>query len=87
MNLTILNGCIMCIYYFFQFSEIIFFSFKCTTHTIIKLKFEEIKNTVRVPSRMKLTKIPVFLPLIQQIYGDSVICFEIYVYFLASEND
>ena len=23
----------------------------------------------------------------QQIYGDFVICFEVYVYFLASEND
>ena len=28
-----------------------------------------------------------FSSLFQQIYGDFVICFEIYVYFLASEDD
>ena len=49
---------------------------------IIKLKFQEIKNTVRVPSRMKLNQKPCFsqASLFQQMYGD----FEIYVYFLAS---
>ena len=76
----------MCKYYIFQFSEIIFFSFKFTTHN--KTKILEIKNTVRVPSRMKITKNPVFFSLFQQIYGDFFfICFEIYVYFLASEDD
>ena len=49
----------MYIYIFFQFSEIIFFSFKCTIHN--KTKILEFKNNVRVPSRMKLTKNPVFL--------------------------
>ena len=37
MNLTIFNGCIMCIYYIFQFSEIISFSFKCITHDKTKI--------------------------------------------------
>ena len=37
VNLTIFSGCIMCIYYIFQFSEIIFFSFKCTTHNKTKI--------------------------------------------------
>ena len=36
---------------------------------------------------MKLTKNPSFSSLFQQIYGDLVIYFEIYVYFLASENN
>ena len=35
---------------------------------------------------MKLTEI-LFLSLFQQIYGEFVICFEKYVYFLASEDD
>ena len=35
---------------------------------------------------MRLTKTG-FSSLFQQIYGDFVICFEIHVYFLASEND
>ena len=30
---------------------------------------------------------PLFSSLLQQIYGDFVSCFEIYVYFLASEKD
>ena len=37
------------------------FSFLSNAPHIIKLKFQEIKNTVRVPSRMKLAKNPVFL--------------------------
>ena len=36
---------------------------------------------------MKLTKKHCFPSLFQQIYGDFVICFEIYVYFLDSEDD
>ena len=63
------------------------FSFLSNAPHIIKLKFYEIKNTVRVPARIKLTKKPCFSSLFQQIYGDFVICIEIYVYFLASEDD
>ena len=36
---------------------------------------------------MKLTKKPYFSLLFQQIYADFVTCFEINVYFLASEDD
>ena len=84
VNLTIFNGCIMLYIIFFQFSDIIFFSFKCITHN--KTKILGIKNTVRVPSRVKLIKNP-FSSVFQQIYGDFVICFEMYVYCLASEDD
>ena len=59
------------------------FSFLSNAPHIIKLKFWEIKDTVRVSSRKKLTK----NPIIQQIYGDFVICFEIYVYILVSEDN
>ena len=61
-------------------------SFLSNAPHIVKFKFQEIKNTVRVPSKMKLAKNPVF-PQFQQIYRDFVICFESYVYFLASENN
>ena len=57
----------MCIYWIFQFSEIIFFSFSCITHN--KTKILGGKNTVRVPSRMKLTKNPVFLHYFSKFMG------------------
>ena len=77
---------VSCVYIVF-FNSQKSFSFLSNAPHIIKLKFQEIKNTVRVPSRMKLTKNPVFCSLFQQIYGEFVICFEIYVYFLSSEDD
>ena len=53
---------------------------------MIKQKFYEIKNTVRVPSRMKITKNPVFLHYFSKLMGFFLFCFEIYVYFIASED-
>ena len=45
------------------------FSFLSNAPHISKLKFKEIKNTVRVPSRMKLTKNPVFLHYFSKFMG------------------
>ena len=77
---------VSCVYIIF-FNSQKSFSFLSNVPHIIKLKFKEIKNTVRVPSRIKLPKTIFFFTLFQQIYGDFVISFEIYVYFLASEDD
>ena len=45
------------------------FSFLPNAPHIIKLKFYEIKNTVRVPSRMNLTKNPIFLHYFSKFMG------------------
>ena len=45
------------------------FSFLSNAPYIIKLKFQEIKNTVRVPSRMKITKNSVFLHYFSKFMG------------------
>ena len=75
----------MCKYFFFQFSEIIL-SFLSDAPHIIKLKFQEIKNTVSTLKNEAYQNL-CFSSLFQQTYGDFVICFEIYEYFLAFEND
>ena len=45
------------------------FSFLSNAPRILKLKFYEIKNTVRVPSRMQLNKNPVFLHYFSKFMG------------------
>ena len=69
MNLTICNGCIICIYIYIFSIFRNYFSFLLDAPHIIKPKFQEIKNTVRVPSRMRLIPKPLFSSLFQQIYG------------------
>ena len=57
----------LCIYYFFNSQKLFFFSFRCTTHN--KTKILGNKNTVRVPSRMRLTKTSVFLHYFSKFWG------------------
>ena len=45
------------------------FSFLSVAPHIIELKFYENKNTVRLPSRMKLTKNPAFLHYFSKFMG------------------
>ena len=52
----------------------------------IKLFNSQKSFTFKCPQKWNLPK-TLFSSLFQQIYGDSVICFEINVYFLASEDD
>ena len=63
------------------------FSFLSNAPLIIKLKFWEIKNTVRMLSRMKLTTNPVFLQYFSKFMGILLFVFKNNVYFLASEDD
>ena len=60
-------------------------SFLLNASHIIKLKFSEIKNTVRVSSRMKRTKNPVVLHNFSKFMGILLFVLK-YIYFLASEN-
>ena len=64
MNFTIFSGYVL----FFSILRI-HFSFLSNAPHIIKLKFYEIKNTVRVPSRMKITKNPAFLHYFSKFMG------------------
>ena len=54
------------------------FSFLSNAPHIIKLKFSEMKNTARVPSRMRLTKNPVFLHYFSKFMG--ILLFLKYMY-------
>ena len=59
---------VSCVYIIFSNSQKSF-SFLSNVPHIIKLKFKEIKNTVRVPSRMKLTKNHIFLHYFSKFMG------------------
>ena len=61
MNLTILMAVSFIYIIIFFFNSKIIFLFISNASHIIKLKFGEIKNTVRVFLKIKLAKYPVFL--------------------------
>ena len=80
MNLTIINGCIMCMYIFFSILRNDF-SFLLDAPHIINLNFRKLKTLLMCPQEMRLTKTSVFLHYFSKFMGI------FYVYFLASEND
>ena len=67
VNLTIFDGCTMCLYCIFQFSEIIFFSFSCTTHNKTKT-FRKIKTLLECPQEWNLPKTLFFFVISPNFY-------------------